>query len=396
MLRVGLTGGIGSGKSTVSGRLAELGAVVIDSDLLAREVVAPGTDGLRDVVAVFGEGVLAEDGSLDRPALAKIVFSDDAARRALNGIVHPRVGARTGEMMAAAPSEAIVVHDVPLLVENGMAPAYHLVLVVDAPVDERVRRLVSARGMAESDARSRIAAQASDEQRRAAADVWLDNGGERAAVLAEVDELWEQRLLPFEANTREQRVHRVGSPKVVDYDPEWPAQAARLIARLQAATGGAPVEHIGSTSVPGLAAKNVVDLQLGVGSLEEADKLAHTLAEAGFPRYPDALTDTVLPSHPDPEVWRKRVHCSADPGRPVNLHVRVREWPAWRYALVFRDWLRAHPHEVTAYATLKRELAPAFAADGGATRYADAKDPWMHAALARAVDWAGGHADRSW
>ncbi|MCP3802485.1 dephospho-CoA kinase [Allokutzneria sp. A3M-2-11 16] len=396
MLRVGLTGGIGSGKSTVSGRLAELGAVVIDSDLLAREVVAPGTDGLRDIVAAFGEGVLAADGSLDRAALAGIVFSDDEARRTLNGIVHPRVGARTGEMMAAAPSDAIVVHDVPLLVEKGMAPAYHLVLVVDAPVEERVRRLVAVRGMAEPDARSRIAAQAGDEQRRATADVWLDNGGERAVVLSEVDRLWAERLVPFEANVREQRVHRAGSPKIAEYDPDWPAQAARLISRIQAATSGAPVEHIGSTSVPGLAAKDVIDLQLGVDSLEEADKLAHALGEAGFPRYPEPLSDTVLPSHPDPEMWRKRVHCSADPGRPVNVHVRVREWPAWRYALVFRDWMRAHPEEVAAYAALKRELAPAFAADGGATRYADAKDPWMHAALARAIEWAGGHADRPW
>ncbi|SDM78240.1 dephospho-CoA kinase [Allokutzneria albata] len=396
MLRVGLTGGIGSGKSTVSGRLGELGAVVIDSDLLAREVVAPGTEGLRDIVAAFGEGVLAADGSLDRAALAAIVFSDDDARRTLNGIVHPRVAARTGEMMAAAPSDAIVVHDVPLLVENGMAPAYHLVLVVDAPVEERVRRLVAARGMAEADARSRIAAQAGDEQRRAAADVWLDNGGERTVVLSEVDRLWAERLVPFEVNVREQRVHGAGSPKIVDYNPEWPAAAARLIARVQAATGGAPVEHIGSTAVPGLAAKNVIDLQLGVDSLEEADKLAHALAEAGFPRYPDALTDTVLPSHPDPEVWRKRVHCSADPGRPVNLHVRVRQWPAWRYVLIFRDWLRAHPEEVAAYAAVKRELAPEFAADGGATRYADAKSPWIQAALTRAVEWSGGSADRPW
>src|SRR5690349_19395640 len=129
MLRVGLTGGIGSGKSTVARRLAEHGAVVIDADKIAREVVEPGTDGLAEIHAAFGDDVIS-DGALDRAALAQRVFTDETARATLNGIVHPRIGARTGELMAAAPADAIVVHDVPLLVENHLGPAYHLVLVV--------------------------------------------------------------------------------------------------------------------------------------------------------------------------------------------------------------------------------------------------------------------------
>jgi len=176
VLRVGLTGGIGAGKSTVAARLAEHGAVVIDSDKIAREVVAAGTEGLAKVVAAFGSGLLTADGELDRPALAKIVFDDEQARNTLNGIVHPLVRDRSADLVARAAPDAIVVHDIPLLVENGLGPAFHLVLVVHAPAEVRVRRLIE-RGMAEGDVRARIASQASDRQHRAAADVWLDNGG---------------------------------------------------------------------------------------------------------------------------------------------------------------------------------------------------------------------------
>src|SRR3954470_23041384 len=171
MLRVGLTGGIGSGKSTVAGRLAEHGAVVIDSDKLAREVVEPGTPGLAELVEAFGDGILAGDGTLDRAELARRAFADDASRARLNGITHPKIGARTAELMAAAPEDAVVVHDVPLLVENGLGPNYHLVIVVDAPGQTRVHRLVEARGMSEVDVRARIEAQAGEDARRAAADV---------------------------------------------------------------------------------------------------------------------------------------------------------------------------------------------------------------------------------
>lgn len=193
MLKVGLTGGAGAGKSTVARRLAELGAVVIDADALAREVLEPGTDGLREVVRAFGEQVLRADGSLDRAALAAVVFADADRLRQLEQITHPRIAARTSELVADAAADAVVVHDVPLLVEKGMAPAYDLVVVVDAPVEQRVRRLV-ARGMSEPDARARISAQATVEQRRAVADVWVDNGGSPDDLIEQVDRLWHDRL----------------------------------------------------------------------------------------------------------------------------------------------------------------------------------------------------------
>jgi len=188
-VRVGLTGGVGSGKSTVSALLAEHGAVIIDADALAREVVEPGTPGFDAVVARFGPSVVGSDGALDRAALAAIVFNDEAARADLNAIVHPLVGQRTAEQMAAAPADAIVVYDVPLLVESGLAQSFDVVVVVHADADTRVARLV-ARGMPEHDARARIAAQASDDERRAVAHEIVDNDGDRAALAAQVDNLW--------------------------------------------------------------------------------------------------------------------------------------------------------------------------------------------------------------
>ena len=196
MVRVGLTGGIGAGKSTVAARFAHLGAVVTDADEMAREVVEPGTPGLAALVSAFGSAVLAGDGSLDRAALAAIAFGDDDARARLNGIVHPLIAARTAELLAALPQDAVWVHDVPLLVENGLAPAYHLVVVVSAPVDVRVGRL-EARGMGEHDARARIRAQATDEQRRAVADVWIDNSGTLEQTRAAVDACWQDRVGPL-------------------------------------------------------------------------------------------------------------------------------------------------------------------------------------------------------
>ncbi|GAB3344149.1 dephospho-CoA kinase [Modestobacter lapidis] len=195
MLRIGLTGGIGSGKSTVAALLAERGARVVDADRIAREVVAPGTPGLAAVVAEFGERVVAPDGSLDRPALAAVVFGDPAARARLDGIVHPLVRARAAEAVAAAPADAVVVQDVPLLVETGQAGSYDLVLVVETDEEVRVRRLVE-RGLSAQDARARIASQATDEQRRAVADVVLRNDGDRSALAAGVDRFWSEHVAP--------------------------------------------------------------------------------------------------------------------------------------------------------------------------------------------------------
>lgn len=389
MLRVGLTGGIGSGKSTVAGRLAEHGATVIDADRLAREVVAPGTDGLAEVAAEFGDRVLAGDGSLDRAALAATVFADEAARKRLNAILHPRIGARTAELTAAAPPDAVIVHDVPLLVEGGMAPAYHLVLVVHADVEARVRRLAEGRGMAEADARARIATQADDEARRAVADVWLDNSGTPDTVLAEVDALWADRLVPFEANVRLRRYPSRGAPKLVAADPDWPVQAGRLAARLRLAAGEAAVrvDHIGSTAVPGLAAKNVLDLQVGVRSLTDADAVADRLADVGFPLADGFDRDTPRPPGDDPERWRKRLHASADPGRWANVHIREVDGPAWRFALLFRDWLRAEPAARADYEAMKEKVAAEHAAVG-IPSYADAKEPWFLRTYADMVAWS--------
>jgi dephospho-CoA kinase len=195
VLRIGLTGGIGSGKSTVAGLLAGRGARVVDADRIAREVVEPGTPGLEAVAAAFGPGVLTPEGALDRPALAAVVFADPEARRRLDGIVHPLVRARAAELVAAAPPDAVVVQDVPLLVETGQAGSYELVLVVEADLDTRVRRLVG-RGVSEEDARARIAAQATDEQRRAVADVVLDNSGTVEELDAQVERFWAERVAP--------------------------------------------------------------------------------------------------------------------------------------------------------------------------------------------------------
>jgi dephospho-CoA kinase len=193
MQRIGLTGGIASGKSVAATRLAELGAVVIDSDVLAREAVAPGSAGLDAVVEAFGPGVLTPDGELDRAALGALVFADEDARARLNAIVHPIVRRLSAEREAAAATVdhgAVVVHDIPLLVETGQADAFHVLVVVDAPAVLRVERLVVGRGLARADAEARIAAQASDAQRLAAADVVLDGTGSEEHLRAQVDDFW--------------------------------------------------------------------------------------------------------------------------------------------------------------------------------------------------------------
>ncbi|MEU1780462.1 MULTISPECIES: dephospho-CoA kinase [Streptomyces] len=192
MLKVGLTGGIGAGKSEVSRLLASYGAVVVDSDRIAREVVEPGTPGLAAVVAEFGPGVLTAEGALDRPALGAIVFADKGRLAALNAIVHPLVRARSAELESAAGPDAVVVHDVPLLAENGLAPLYDLVVVIDAGTATRLDRLVRLRGMTPDEARARMAAQATREERLAVADLVIDNDGPLEALEPQVRAVWEQ------------------------------------------------------------------------------------------------------------------------------------------------------------------------------------------------------------
>jgi dephospho-CoA kinase len=190
MLKIGLTGGIGSGKSEVSRRLADHGAVVIDADKIAREVVEPGTSGLALIVDTFGEGVLREDGSLNREKLGQIVFADAGKLARLNAIVHPKVGERVAELQRAAAAGAVVVYDVPLLAENDLAPMYDVVIVVDASDEVRLARLVELRGMAEQDALARIKAQATREDRLKIADMVIPNEGPLDDLDARVADVW--------------------------------------------------------------------------------------------------------------------------------------------------------------------------------------------------------------
>ncbi|MFG2516864.1 dephospho-CoA kinase [Streptomyces sp. NPDC048584] len=192
MLKVGLTGGIGAGKSEVSRLLVECGAVLIDADRIAREVVEPGTPGLAAVVDAFGTEILTADGRLDRPKLGSIVFADPERLAVLNAIVHPLVGARSRELEETAAEDAVVVHDVPLLTENGLAPLYDLVIVVDASPATQLDRLVGLRGMSEEDARARMAAQASRERRREIADIVVDNDVPLAELEQRVKDVWSE------------------------------------------------------------------------------------------------------------------------------------------------------------------------------------------------------------
>ncbi|MGY5054314.1 dephospho-CoA kinase [Streptomyces sp. 900105755] len=194
MLKVGLTGGIGAGKSEVSRLLVEHGAVLIDADRIAREVVAPGTPGLAAVTEAFGPEVLAADGSLDRPRLGSIVFADPARLAVLNSIVHPLVGARSRELESAAADDAVVVHDVPLLAENGLAQLYDVVVVVDTAPETQLDRLTRLRGMTEEDARARMAAQATREKRLEIADIVIDNDVPLDALRQRVGNVWADLL----------------------------------------------------------------------------------------------------------------------------------------------------------------------------------------------------------
>ncbi|MFI7543270.1 dephospho-CoA kinase [Actinoplanes sp. NPDC049599] len=389
MLKVGLTGGIGAGKSAVAQRLAARGAVLIDADVLAREVVAAGTDGLAAVVAAFGAEVVGPGGELDRPALGARVFGDETARRRLEGIIHPRVRARTAELTAAAAPDAIVVNDVPLLVETGLAASYHLVVVVDADPAVRTRRLMTTRGMSEEQAAARIAAQADDAVRRDAADVVLRNDAGLDELDARVERLWQDRLRPYEKNLRLGRHAPAESAlHLVPPDPTWPRQAARVIDRIRHALrpqlgGEADVTHIGSTAVPGLPAKDLLDLMLAVPTLAEADRLAEALRYAGLPRRAGEWYDNArgMPG----KTWPKRLHGNADPGRSVNLHVRVAGSPGWRFALLMRDHLRAVPAARDEYAAAKLRWAAEHPDVAG---YAEAKEPWFDAEAEAAHAWA--------
>lgn len=364
----------------MSATFSDLGGIIVDGDVIAREVVEPGTEGLAKLVEAFGDGILLPEGALNRPALAAVAFSDDEKRATLNGIVHPLVAHRRSELIAAAHDDAVIVEDIPLLVESQMAPMFPLVIIVNADPEIRVKRLIEYRGFTEEDARARIAAQATEEQRRAVADVWLDNSGSPGAVVEQARALWHERILPFAHNLQIRRpAHR--EPVVVPYDPTWPDQARRILARLNTACGhrALRIDHIGSTAVPGMDAKDVIDVQVTVASLAVADELADALLTAGYPVVPEITADT--PHDDDPALWHKRFHASADPGRPTNVHIRVDGRPNQRFALMFVDWLRANPGVQSDYLAAKRAAM-------ATPDYAVAKEPWFLDAYRRAQKWA--------
>nr|WP_217509189.1 dephospho-CoA kinase [Pseudarthrobacter sp. C4D7] len=394
-MKIGLTGGIASGKSVVAARLKERGAVLVDADALAREVVEPGTDGLEHIVAEFGDGMLDDGGRLDRVRLAAAVFGHPERLAALNAIVHPLVRARAAAITAAASDDDVVVQDIPLLVETGQGAAFHLVVVVDAPDDIRLQRMVEHRGMTVEAAQARMDAQATRAERLAAADAVLDNAGTVADLLDQVDRLWDDRLVPFARNLAAgKRAPRPGGPVLVQHRADWAQQAARIAARLAAAAPGLilAVDHVGSTAVPGLPAKDVIDLQVTVPDLETAAEAAPLLAAAGFPAIRDMEADTPKPNAPDPAAWLKRFHANADPCRAVNIHVRVAGSAGWRYALMFRDWLRDDPSALRLYAAHKAGLAARHAGSGTTGSYAEAKEPWFtDVAWPLMAAWADAH-----
>lgn len=393
MLRVGLTGGIGSGKSTVAAVLRGLGAVVTDADQVAREVVEPGTEGLAAIRQRFGAGVIRADGALDRAALAAIVFPDPGALADLEAITGPAIAGRVARLRAAVPADRVDVYDMPLLVEKGGWVHEHLTVVVGTSEPERLRRLVQQRGIPQDDARARIAAQATDEQRRAAADVWIDNEGSREHAAAQVHAAWTERLAPYDENLRRGvRARRPEPLTLAASDPAWARRGERVCARVAAALPGKGirVDHIGSTAVPGLLAKDVVDVQVGIRRLADADSpgFVGALLRAGYLRTVDNVTDTPHPAGADPARWGKRYFGGQDPGCIVHLHVREIGSAGYEFALAFRDWLRAVPAARQEYAAVKQALAARL---DSTSAYASAKEPWFDTAYPLVRQWVARH-----
>lgn len=366
MLKIGLTGGIGSGKSTAARHLASRGALVIDADAIARAVLRPGTPGLAAVRTRFGAELLLADGSLDRVGLAKVVFADPGALRDLEAITHPLIGAETGRQFAAAPDDGVVVHDLPLLVEKAMTSHYHLVLGVLTDEEQRVRRLVNSRGLAAADARARIASQASDADRVAACDVLIRNDGAPADLVAKIDHLWDDRIRPYAANLRARTPSALpltrslptshsdagavagtgadsgvgpgpgpaagSGPGAVDTEAgagsgfDLAGRAARTRARLARVLGDVRLERLDGVR-PGVTSNGLLDAQVGVADLAKvADPaVVDALAEAGFAAYPGQWFD----HGPHGQSWPKILLGAADPGNVARLHVRVLGSPAW-------------------------------------------------------------------
>ncbi|WP_434994444.1 dephospho-CoA kinase [Arthrobacter sp. Ld5] len=313
MLRIGLTGGIAAGKSVVAGRLAELGAVLVDADVLARTAVEPGSEGLAAVVSAFGPEILAADGALDRPALGSLVFADASARERLNAIVHPLVRAAAAALIGGAPADAVVVEDIPLLVETGQAARFHLVVVVDAPDALRIHRMVDRRGMARSDAERRIAAQASREERLRAADAVLVNDRGVDELLTATDGLWRTRIVPFRDNLAGVRPADAAAARPTAGLEGTSGLAARIRGKLDAVLP--PGCSVDADAAPDGVDDDVAHAALHVTVPRSGDPGAASdaVAGAGFPRAghaPDRGRTTPI-----------TLHRAADPALDVSVTV---------------------------------------------------------------------------
>lgn len=299
-LLIGLTGGIGAGKSTVAAHFRARGATVVDADAIAREVVEPGEPALVALVAEFGDGILTEAGELDRAALASAAFAAPERTAALNAIMHPAIGDRTTARLAELADHGVAVHDVPLLVENGMTARYHLSVLVDVPEEIRLERLTTSRGLDREDALRRIRAQADDEQRRLACDAILDNSTTERELEARFTALWEERIEPF----RRHRADGTPAPSSGRTEGEESARAldaagTRLVARIERAASAAQVACT-ATHEPG---PEGVEISLTVQDEDAATRLRGVLADVGFAPAADGaarLAETARFAHTDP------------------------------------------------------------------------------------------------
>ncbi|MHA7283866.1 dephospho-CoA kinase [Arthrobacter sp. TMS2-4] len=314
MLRIGLTGGIAAGKSVVARRFVELGAVLVDADVLARAVVEPGSEGLDAVVTAFGPEILGTDGALDRPALGRLVFADATARERLNTIIHPRVRAAAATLIDGAPEGAVVVEDIPLLVETGQAARFHLVVVVDARDAVRIERMVDRRGMERSDAERRIAAQASREDRLRAADAVLVNDRGVDELLAATDHLWRTRIMPFRDN--------LAGRRAADADARRPTAGLagtrglhdRVRAKLEAALApGCSVDPADATRDDTRDDVVHAALRVTVPAAGDLAAASDAVARAGFPR--------AEPATAGGRATAAALHRAADPAIDVAVSV---------------------------------------------------------------------------
>ncbi|GAA4507154.1 dephospho-CoA kinase [Brevibacterium yomogidense] len=314
-LVLGLTGGIGAGKSTVAALFRSRGAGVVDADAIAREVVEPGEPALAALAAEFGEGVLTEGGTLDRAALASLAFADPERTAALNAIMHPAIGDRTTVRLAELGDHDVVVHDVPLLVENGMTGRYHLSVLVDVPAHIRLARLTTTRGLDPDDAQRRIRAQADDDARYLACDVLLDNSTSPDELEARFAQLWKERIDPFRrnrANGVPASGASVGPAEMTDRAQE--AAGARLLARIEHAAAEAGL-HVSGTSSPGPSGVQIALAEPGPAAAADAPasrapdssaQLSQVLADVGFA----------------PVRGAHGRYANTDPGRPAIVTMR--------------------------------------------------------------------------